>query len=72
MKKILAFVMVCLVAVCMSSCVGSPQSDPSQPSSEVAFSNEGNGLDVDKGLFDVTITIPSFARGRRYRLRTYG
>lgn len=59
MNKNIAFVMVCLVAVCMSSCVGSPQSDPSRPSSDIASSNGGDGLDVDKGLFDVTITIPS-------------
>lgn len=58
-NKIIAVVMICLIAVCMSSCVSSPQSDPSQPSSEVASSNEGNGIDVDEGLFDVTITIPS-------------
>ncbi len=58
-NKIIAVVMICLIAVCMSSCVSSPQSDPSQPSSEVASSNESNGIDVDEGLFDVTITIPS-------------
>ena len=60
MKKIVSIALVlCLALVCVA-CGGAPSSSPASASGDSkSSSNSSENIEVDKGLLDVTITLPA-------------